>query len=401
MAKRNRESDGNPGYLPPEPKVKVSNKKILTAVIAVITVMLVVLMLSMSSEDKKKAEEERDAPPLETENKPLTSPVEGFGLAFEKEVPPPPKNDEEERVVTVGPPPVDREAEARLREAEETRRRQFAAEQNAYGAPMLVKREMNTQAAAPEYAAERPSAAAPYVPAPGGPDAYDPAAARDREGFLARAENSQWRLPYTREAGHDYELKTGAVIGGVMVGGINSDLPGSIIGQVSQNVYDTASGRALLIPRGSKIYGVYDSRVVYGQSRLLIAWNRLIFPDGSSLTLGAMPGADVSGYAGFADQADNHYFRIFGSAVLMSLIGGGMSYAVDSVSGNNNTDSESGETTMQDEMTSALAAQLGQTTLQLLQKNLSISPTLKIRPGYQFNVMVTKDMVFGGPYAAR
>ncbi len=393
--------DGNPGYLPPEPKIKAANKKVLMAVIIVISAMLMLLMFSISGEDERPAEEARRELPLdETANKPLTSPVEGFGLAFEEESRP--TREESEKIIIAGPPPVDREAEARLRESEEIRRRQFAAEQNAYSAPMLVKREVNSQAATnipPEYTAERP-VAAPYVSASASPDAYDPAAARDREGFLERAENRQWSLPYTREAGREFELKTGAVIPGAMVGGINSDLPGSIIGQVSQNVYDTATGRALLIPQGSKIYGVYDSRVIYGQKRVLIAWNRLIFPDGSSITLGAMPGADVSGYAGFEDQVDNHYFRIFGSAVLMSLIGGGMSYAVDRVSGNG-TDSESDQTTMQDEMTSALAAQLGQTTLQLLQKNLNISPTLRIRPGYQFNIMVTRDIIFGGPYAAQ
>ena len=105
---------------------------------------------------------------------------------------------------------------------------------------------------------------------------------------------------------------------GVMLTGVNSDLPGALIAQVSQNVYDTAHGAHLLIPQGSKLYGVYDSRVVYGQSRVLVAWNRLIFPDGSAVTLGAMPGADMSGYSGFHDQVDNHYWRIFGSAVLMS-----------------------------------------------------------------------------------
>jgi type IV secretion system protein VirB10 len=139
---------------------------------------------------------------------------------------------------------------------------------------------------------------------------------------------------------------------------------------------------------------------VYGQKRVLIAWNRLIFPDGSAITLGAMPGADLSGYAGFEDEVNSHYFRIFGSAILMSLIGGGMSYAVDNLS-NSTADSETQETTMQDEMTSALAAQLGQTSLQVLQKNLSLSPTLNIRPGYLFNIVVTKDMAFGGPYAAK
>ncbi|MDR3631435.1 MAG: TrbI/VirB10 family protein [Desulfocapsaceae bacterium] len=229
-----------------------------------------------------------------------------------------------------------------------------------------------------------------------GDNVYDPAADRDKEEFSTRSERDQWLSPYTREAGNMFEIKTGTVIPGIMVTGINSDLPGSMIAQVSQNVYDTASGDHLLIPQGSKLFGVYDSRIIYGQERVLIAWNRVIFPDGSAITLGAMPGADMSGYAGFTDQVNNHYLRIFGSALLMSLITGSTSYAMDSVSNSNNSTAQS--STVQDSMAAALAAQLGQTTLTLLQRNLNIKPTLEIRPGYQFNVIVTKDVVFKGPY---
>ena len=104
----------------------------------------------------------------------------------------------------------------------------------------------------------------------------------------------------------------------------------------------------------------------------------------------------MSGYAGFTDQVNNHYLRIFGSAVLMSLITGGTSYAVDSVSNNSNSTAQTA--TVQDAMAASLASQLGQTTQMLLQRNLNIKPTLEIRPGYQFNVIVTKDVVFKGAY---
>lgn len=224
---------------------------------------------------------------------------------------------------------------------------------------------------------------------------YDPAADKDKEAFFGRAEkDSSWILPHSRTAGQPLELKTGAVIPGVMVTGINSDLPGNIIAQVSQNVFDTATGRQLLIPQGAKLFGVYDSRVIYGQERVLVAWNRLMFPDGSAVTLGAMPGSDMAGNAGYTDKVNNHYLRIFGSAILMSLITGGMSYSMDSLDSGGDSDNP----TLQDEMGAALASQLGQATLQLLQKNLNIKPTLEIRPGYQFNVIVTKDIVFQQPY---
>jgi type IV secretion system protein VirB10 len=112
-----------------------------------------------------------------------------------------------------------------------------------------------------------------------------------------------------------------------------------------------------------------------------------------------MPGNDMAGYAGYTDEVNNHYLRIFGSAILMSLISGGMAYTLDSMSPNNNSSMNS-TPTMQQEMSSALAAQRGQTTMQLLQTNLNLNPTLEIRPGYQFNVIVTKDLVFQKAYAA-
>ena len=226
---------------------------------------------------------------------------------------------------------------------------------------------------------------------------YDPAADKDKEAFFSRAErDSSWILPHTRTAGQPLELKTGTVIPSVMVTGINSDLPGNIIAQVSQNVFDTATGRNLLVPQGAKLFGVYDSRVIYGQERVLVAWNRLVFPDGSAVTLGAMPGSDMAGNAGYTDKVNNHYLRIFGSAILMSMITGGMSSSMDSL---NNSGGDSDNPTLQNEMGAALASQLGQATLQLLQKNLNIKPTLEIRPGYQFNVIVTKDVVFERPYS--
>ena len=111
-----------------------------------------------------------------------------------------------------------------------------------------------------------------------------------------------------------------------------------------------------------------------------------------------MPGTDISGYAGYEDQVNNHYLRIFGSSLLMSMITGGTSYAMDSTS---NSSNDSNRTTVQDSMAAALAAQMGQSTMSLLQKNLNIKPTLEIRPGYQFNVIVTKDVVFQEPYTRK
>ncbi|HBT96971.1 MAG TPA: hypothetical protein DEB25_04715 [Desulfobulbaceae bacterium] len=239
-----------------------------------------------------------------------------------------------------------------------------------------------------------------------GKTSYDPAANIDKENFFRRADTAGdtgagWLSRYTREAGRELEIKTGTVIPAVLVTGINSDLPGVMIAQVSQNVFDTASGKYLLIPQGAKLYGMYDSRVVYGQERVLVAWNRVIFPDGSSVTLGSMPGADMSGYAGFHDKVNNHYIRAYSNAFLMSIVTGSAAYMVDYFDNSNSSYDAFGnrQPSFGDEIGRAMAQQMSQATIRILEKNLNISPTLEIRPGYQFNVICTKDVAFTEPYS--
>jgi len=281
-------------------------------------------------------------------------------------------------------------------EARELQRQKAQAHNKALMSPLLAKRESREKTVSTkEQPAPRKPESEPPIERSAQEGEYNPAADRDKESFLKRTSPDEWLSPHTREAGRPCEIKTGTVIPGMMITGINSDLPGSMIAQVSQDVYDTATGHDLLVPQGSKLYGVYDSRVIYGQSRVLIAWNRIIFPDGSAVTLGTMPGADMSGYSGFHDQVDNHYMRIFGSAVLMSFISGGTSYAIDSLG---NSSAETDTTTVQSALGASLAAQLNQTTLNLLQRNLNIKPTLEIRSGYPFNIIVTKDVVFRDAY---
>lgn len=185
-----------------------------------------------------------------------------------------------------------------------------------------------------------------------------------------------------------YEVKAGTIIPSVMIGGINSDLPGEILAQVRENVYDTRSGQHVLIPQGSRLVGVYDSHVAYGQERILAAWTRIIYPDGSSLNLKGMPGADVAGYSGLSDQVDNHYLKVFGSAVLMSAISAG---AQLSQGGSVPGAFQSQSTTQL--ATTAMGQQLGQTGSHMIQKNMNIQPTLIIRNGEPFNVIVTADLV--------
>jgi len=191
-----------------------------------------------------------------------------------------------------------------------------------------------------------------------------------------------------------YELQAGTIIPGMLITGIDSDLPGQITGQVKSNVYDSMTGRYLLVPQGSKISGIYDSQVAYGQDRVLVAWKRIIFPNGQSIDLGGMPGADLSGYAGFNDQVDNHYKKIFGSIVLMSVLGAGAQLS-QAQSNNNSLQAPTvGQTIAQ-----SLGTNIAATGTMITAKNINIQPTLKIRQGYEFNITVTKDMVFPGAYA--
>lgn len=190
-----------------------------------------------------------------------------------------------------------------------------------------------------------------------------------------------------------YELRAGFVIPATLISGINSDLPGQIMAQVAQNVYDTPTGRHLLVPQGSRLVGSYSSDVAYGQSRVLIAWQRIVFPDGKAMDIEAMPGADSAGYAGFKDKVNNHYFRLIGSALLMSGVVASVSLSQDNDS-NNNGDRQRAS----DALSEALGQVLGNTIAQVISKNLNVAPTLEIRPGYRFNVIVTKDMTFSKPY---
>ena len=139
----------------------------------------------------------------------------------------------------------------------------------------------------------------------------------------------RWYSPNQVENPVRFQLRAGFVIPGVLLSGVNSEVPGTIIAQVAQDVYDNATGSDLLIPQGARLIGSYSSNVQYGQSRLFVVWQRIVFPDGRALDIGAEPGTDSAGYAGFKDRVDSHWVQIFGSAVLMSAISAGISYSQD------------------------------------------------------------------------
>lgn len=203
----------------------------------------------------------------------------------------------------------------------------------------------------------------------------------------------KWTLDSSVQAPKRLSIITGSVLPATLITGINSDLPGKIIAQVSQNVYDSPTGRFMLVPQGTKIFGTYESGVVYGQERVLVSWNRLIFPDGKTIDIGSMNGTDQAGYSGMNDLVNNHYLRLFTSSFLLSVISAGITYSQDKYTSNN----ENG-TTASSAMAQSFGNQMGNTTIQMIQKNMNISPTLEIRPGFKINVIVTKDIIFSKPY---
>ncbi len=207
---------------------------------------------------------------------------------------------------------------------------------------------------------------------------------REATEFLKRTANKGYLQQQKQKPISKYEIKAGWIIPATLIGGINSDLPGSTMAQVSQNVYDTATGLYLLIPQGTKLVGEYKSNVLYGQQRVLSAWTKLIFPNGDTLSLEGMNGTSPDGYSGFTDEVDNHYFRIFGSAFLMSSITAGIALS-DNSSGEKETNADKA-------MAQALE-QMSTVGSEMIKKNMNISPTLKIRPGYKFDIFVTKDII--------
>ncbi len=189
-----------------------------------------------------------------------------------------------------------------------------------------------------------------------------------------------------------YELKRGSVIPATLITGINSDLPGRITAQVRQNVYDSATGHRLLIPQGTKLFGRYDSKVSFGQSRVLVVWSDIIFPNGSTLQIGGMAGTDAEGYGGFNDKVNNHYLKTFGSAVMIALIGTGIDMAVPQSS------TLATQDTASDAARRNFAETFGRVADRTIQRNMDVQPTLQTRPGYKFNVLIDQDIVFPSQY---
>ncbi len=218
----------------------------------------------------------------------------------------------------------------------------------------------------------------------------DPTAVQNRQeqkqAFAANAGDTATRnLAGLQLPASPYQVMAGTVIPAALVTGINSDLPGQVIANVTEAVYDTATGRFLLIPQGSRLIGRYDSQVAFGQRRALLVWTRLILPDTSSIALDRLPGIDPAGYAGLEDGVDWHWDRILAGAALSTLLGVGAELAAP-----NNSGSSGGVTVAVRQSAQDTVNQVGQ---EITKRNMSIQPTLTIRPGFPMRVMVNKDLI--------
>ncbi len=178
-----------------------------------------------------------------------------------------------------------------------------------------------------------------------------------------------------------YLVQAGAVIPAALITGIRSDLPGQVTAQVTENVYDTPTGKYLLIPQGSKLIGTYDSQISFGQDRVLLVWTRLIMPNGASIVLERQSGADTQGFAGLEDKVDYHWLRLFAAAALSTVLGVG---------------SELGATNNDNAIVQALregsSNSLNQTGQQVVRRNLNVQPAITIRPGFPVRVIVNRDL---------
>ncbi len=236
-----------------------------------------------------------------------------------------------------------------------------------------------------------PLGISPATPTPGTPSDSDPNLQDRKNAFVgelgARAQGSlAARVEHPKSP---YEVQAGTVIPAVLVTGINSDLPGPVLGQVREAVYDSVSGNTLLIPQGSRLLAHYDSMVAWGQERVLVCWNRLLFPNGDSLRLQCMPAADLQGAAGLTDDVDEHWMRILKGAAVASLLAA----TTTAVAGN----TDGFNPTVPQLWARNAAGDVNQVGQQLTRRNLTVQPTITVRPGFSVNVVVTQDLVLS-PY---
>jgi type IV secretion system protein VirB10 len=211
-------------------------------------------------------------------------------------------------------------------------------------------------------------------------------------GAYARALHSALRIG-TAPASSGFTLTAGTVLAATLVTQITSDLPGTVVAQVSRDAYDSHTGRILLIPRGTRLIGRYDTHLAAGQRRLFVTWSRLVFPDTRELALPDLAATDEQGSAGLTDAVDNHLPRVFGTAILLSAVGAGAQLS-QPPTGSALTPAAPGQVAA-----GALGQQMSGTALDVLRRGADIAPTITARAGLAFALVLPRDLVLPAPYA--
>ncbi|MBC9030847.1 TrbI/VirB10 family protein [Sphingomonas sp. JC676] len=283
---------------------------------------------------------------------------------------------EAEPVQTVSPQATDAERERRITERRTARQS---------GVMMQLAGGQRTPSEAPGAQGETgtlaPSIGAVTGPSPAGSMRLA-GSQQQKEAFLAAPQDAVDVNPHElRSAASPNMLSAGSVIAASLITGVNSDLPGLVTAQVTENIFDSATGRALLVPQGSRLIGKYDSVVAFGQQRALIVWQRIMLPDGSSLRIDNVPATDASGYAGLQDRVDFHTWTLLKGVVLSTLLGVSSELAF------------TGDGDLVEAMRRSPQDNVSRAGDQITQRNLNIQPTIRIRPGAQVWLIVHKDLV--------
>lgn len=292
------------------------------------------------------------------------------------------------------PPDPAADAVSRAAQEAEAERQRIAAEQKAAresgvmlqlagGGRAAAPAPVTTDASVPPASAET---AKPLLD----PD-RDPNAQGRKNELVGRANRDDDINPHAlAQSVSPWILQAGSIIAASLITGLNSDLPGLVTAQITENVYDSVTGRGLLIPQGSRLIGSYDSVVAFGQSRALVVWQRIILPDGSSIRIDNVPATDTQGYAGLSDRIDRHTWQLLKGVALSTLLGVGTELSFGST--------ESDLVRAIRESAQQSGARAGD---QLVTRNLNIQPTLRVRPGWPLRVVVHKDIILPGPWGGR
>ncbi|MGX9181883.1 TrbI/VirB10 family protein [Mesorhizobium sp. BHbdii] len=240
----------------------------------------------------------------------------------------------------------------------------------------------------PRYEAPLPQSDAGRAPASVAPAEGDQNNQQRKLDFVSQRTTSGIYNPHALQtSASPYQLMAGSVIAASLITGINSDLPGLVVAQVTENVHDTVSGSTLLIPQGSRLIGTYDSVVAFGQKRALLVWQRIVLPDGSSIEIDNLPATDTAGYAGLEDKVDFHTWQLIKGVALATLLGVGTELSF----GKNESD-------LVKAMRESAQQNVSRAGQRITEKNLNIQPTITVRPGWPLRVIVHKDLVLR-PYS--